>query len=124
VVREKQNDADATLAPILRKEDGQIDWSRSAATIYNRLRGFTPWPGAYTTFRGQQLAIVSARPADVTGIPPANLIAMKRRLFAGCGGNTSLEILELQLAGKKRLSGDAFLNGYALAANERLGEPT
>jgi methionyl-tRNA formyltransferase len=124
VVREKQNDADATLAPILKKEDGEIDWSREARVIYNRLRGFSPWPGAYTTFRGQQLMIVRARPADGAGIPVANFAAVKRRLFAGCGSNTALEILELQLAGKKPVSAEAFLNGYSLAAQEHLGDPT
>ena len=55
VHREQQDEAEATYAPVLKKEDGLIDWSRPARDIYNRLRGFAPWPGAYTLFRGQQL---------------------------------------------------------------------
>src|SRR5258707_7905686 len=53
IVPRPQNHAEATLAPILKKEDGRIDWNRPAREIYNRIRGFAPWPGAYTTFRGQ-----------------------------------------------------------------------
>ncbi len=64
--REKQNDAEASYAPILKKEDGRIDWTRRADEIYNRLRGFTPWPGAYTSFRGQQLNLLRAKPAEVS----------------------------------------------------------
>ena len=119
---EKQNGAEATLAPILNKEDGRIDWSRTAREIYNRLRGFTPWPGAYTTFRGQQLAIVRATPENNDAVRPGVLAAIDRRLIAGCGGASALEILELQLAGKRRMSAGAFLNGYPLAAGEHLGD--
>lgn len=122
VRREKQNDAEATLAPILRKEDGRIDWSRHAYEIYNRLRGFTPWPGAYTTFRGQTLLVTQAKPASTSGIAPAMLHVENRRLFAGCGGDTALELLELQPAGKKRMPVEAFLNGYKLSRNEALGD--
>jgi len=123
VRREKQNDAEATYAPILKKEDGLIDWSRRAIEIKNRMRGFQPWPGAYTSFRGQQLNILRAAVAGAQGFrEPGILWPEKRQLFAACGLATSLEILELQLAGKKRMSADAFLNGYQLSAIERLGE--
>jgi methionyl-tRNA formyltransferase len=118
--REKQDDAHATLARILNKEDGQVDWSRAAANIYNRLRGFTPWPGAYTTFRGQQLNIVRAKPVD-GNLRPGNLHAEKRRVLVGCGQNTALELLEIQLAGKKRMTAEALLNGYQLSEDEQLG---
>lgn len=120
-VREPQDDTEATLAPILKKEDGLIDWDRPASTIYNRFRGFQPWPGAYTTFRGQQLTITRATLADGSA-PIGSLRAEKRRLFAGCGNGTRLEILELQLAGKKRVAAEAFLNGLKLSPEERLGE--
>lgn len=122
IQREKQNDAEATLAPILKKEDGRIDWSRSAPEIHNRLRGFTPWPGAYTIFRGQPLALTRVKPAASLGIPSGVLYLDNRKLFAGCGGNTALEILELQPAGKKRMLAEAFLNGYKVAGNEVLGD--
>jgi methionyl-tRNA formyltransferase len=122
VKREKQNDAEATLAPILKKEDGLIDWSQSASASYNRLRGFTPWPGAYTSFRGQQLSVVRAKPAVESAVAAGTLHAEKRRLLAGCGGNTVLELLEVQPAGKKRMSAEAFLNGYKITEDERMGE--
>jgi methionyl-tRNA formyltransferase len=119
---EKQNDHDATLAPILRKEDGLIDWSRSAQQIYNRLRGFAPWPGAYTAFRGQQMLVLEACPRELSGVGPGAVRAEGRRMIAGCGENTALELLQVQLAGKKPMAAEAFLNGYRLAENETLGE--
>lgn len=121
VQREKQNDAEASHAPILKKEDGQIDWSKPAQLIYNRLRGFTPWPGAYANFRGQQLSILRARPVEHIPAAPGALNIDKRRLFAGCGFNTSLELLEVQLAGKKRMPAEALLNGYQIQPGEQLG---
>jgi methionyl-tRNA formyltransferase len=119
--REKQQESDATLAPILRKEDGLIDWNRTAREIYDRMRGFTPWPGAYTSFRGGQLAISRARVADGSGLVPGQLRAVKKQLFAGSGENTGLELLEVQPAGKNRMSAEAFLNGYSVGENEFFG---
>ncbi|HEX3684832.1 MAG TPA: methionyl-tRNA formyltransferase [Bryobacteraceae bacterium] len=113
VRRERQNHAQATLAPILKKEDGLIEWSRPAQRIYNRLRGFAPWPGAYTAFRGQQLSLLRAKPTE-RALAPGFLEVQKRRVFAGCGENTALELLEVQLAGKKRMPADAFANGYQI----------
>jgi methionyl-tRNA formyltransferase len=120
---EKQNQAEATLAPILQKKDGLINWPLPAQQIYNRQRGFYPWPGAYTAFRGQQLSLLRAKPAAIYNLSPGVLRPEKRRLFAGCGENTALELLEIQLAGKKSMTAEAFLNGYRLAENERLGDP-
>lgn len=119
---EKQNNVEATYAPILKKEDGRIDWSRPARTIYNRLRGFTPWPGAYTSFRGQPLLVLRAKPVENGALPPGALHRKERRLLAGCGEHTALELLELQPAGKKRMPIEAFLNGYNVTENEKLGE--
>jgi methionyl-tRNA formyltransferase len=118
--REKQNDAEANHAPILKKEDGQIDWSRPAQQVYDRLRGFTPWPGAYTSFRAQQLLVLQAKPVQHEPLAPATLDIEKRRLFAGCGGSSVLELLELQLAGKQRMRADAFVNGYRISRGEML----
>jgi len=119
----KQDDAQATQAPILKKEDGQILWTRTAQEIYNRLRGFTPWPGAYTSFRGQQLQILRAAVCGAR-VPerPGTMDAQRRRLFVACGSDTVLELLEIQLQGKKRMGVDAFLNGYAIEQHEKLGE--
>jgi len=119
--REKQDDAHATLARILKKEDGLIDWNCPAKQIYDRLRGFTPWPGAYTSFRGQQLSIVRARPSEGASEPVGVMVTEKRRLLVGCGESTLLELMEVQLAGKRPMSSDAFLNGYKLTSKEELG---
>ncbi|MBV8898309.1 MAG: methionyl-tRNA formyltransferase [Acidobacteriaceae bacterium] len=121
VVREKQNSEEATLAPILNKEDGRIEWSRTAQEIYNRLRGFAPWPGAYTTFRGQPLLITWGKPTDEQALPPATVLVRNRRTFVGCGEKTIFELLEVQPAGKKKMPAEAFLNGYKVASGELLG---
>jgi methionyl-tRNA formyltransferase len=115
-----QDNTQATLAPILKKEDGQIDFSRPASEIYNRIRGFQPWPAAYTKFRGKTLQIIQARPTtDV--VPQAELRSDSNRLVVGCGHNTSLEFIELQLEGKKRTSATDFLHGYRPTPGEKLG---
>ena len=115
-----QNNALATLAPILKKEDGLVDFSRSASEIFNRIRGFQPWPGAYTKFRSKTLQILKARPV-VESVPPAQLRVVSDRLFVGCAQNTSLELLEIQLEGKKRSTAQDFLHGYHPSAGEKLG---
>src|SRR6266700_4057505 len=99
VRRQRQDDAQATLAPILTKEDGRIDFSRSAREIYNRFRAFQPWPGAFTTFRLRGLNIRAMRPAAVqiaqAQAPPARLLVRGDRLFVGCENNSAVELLEL-----------------------------
>jgi methionyl-tRNA formyltransferase len=116
----KQTDSQASLAPILKKEDGEIDFSRSAPQILNRLRGFQPWPGAYTKFRGKNLQILKAQPATDQA-PPALIKVVENHLIAGCGQGTSMEILELQLEGKKRTTAQDFIHGYRPKESEKLG---
>ena len=116
----KQDNSLATLASILKKEDGHIDFTRPATEIYNRLRGFQPWPGAYTKFRGKNLQILKAHPT-AERIPSSELKSYGDRVLAGCGQNTSLELVELQLEGKKRTSAKDFLHGYRPKENEKLG---
>lgn len=115
-----QDDSQATLAPILKKEDGQIDFSRTATEIFNRLRGFQPWPGAYTKFRGKTLQVLEARPITDT-LPPAEINAQAGRLVVGCAQGTSLELLGVQLEGKKRTSSKDFIHGYRPNPGEKLG---
>jgi len=115
-----QDNSQASLAPILKKEDGLIDFSRPAGEIFNRMRGFQPWPGAYTRFRGKNLQILNAQ-ASADVVPPAELRAHGDRLLIGCGQNSSLELLELQVEGKKRSSARDFVHGYRPRAGERLG---
>lgn len=116
----RQDNSQATLAPILKKEDGLVDFSRTASEICNRLRGFQPWPGAHTRFRGKNLQILKARRAEGV-FAPAELHIKDDRLFVGCAEGTSLEILELQLEGKKRTSASDFIHGYRPRADETLG---
>jgi methionyl-tRNA formyltransferase len=115
-----QNDSQATLAPILRKEDGLINFSQPASEILNRLRGFQPWPGAYSKFRGKNLQISRAVALD-RALAPAEMKAEGNHLFVGCGRETALEILELQVEGKKRISASDFVRGYRPRPGERLG---
>ena len=118
-----QDDSRATLAPILKKEDGRIDFSRRAAEIANRMRGFRPWPGAFTTFRGKNLQVHRAEPAPNGGrILPGAIEVNGTRLVAGCGEGTALNLIEVQLDGKRRMSAQGFINGYRLKAGDRLGE--
>ncbi|HUC30198.1 MAG TPA: methionyl-tRNA formyltransferase [Candidatus Acidoferrum sp.] len=115
-----QDNSRATLAPILKKEDGAVDFSRSAVEILNRMRGFQPWPGAYTKFRGKNLQILKARLAS-DRLPVAELQATGASLLVGCGQKTSLELLELQLEGKKRGPAVDFIHGYRPKPAEKLG---
>ena len=115
-----QDNAQATLAPILKKEEGQIDFSRTAQEIYNRLRGFQPWPGAYTKFRNKTLQILKAQPTNETA-PTAEIKIDASRFLIGCAKNTSLDVFELQLEGKKRTTAHDFIQGYRPKENEKLG---
>jgi methionyl-tRNA formyltransferase len=115
-----QDNSQATLAPILKKEDGLIDFSRSAGEILNRLRGLQPWPGAYTKFRGKNLQVWKANAAP-RNLRPGELLAEVDHLFAGCGHETSIELLELQVEGKKRTSAAEFIRGYRPRTGEVLG---
>jgi methionyl-tRNA formyltransferase len=115
-----QDDSLASLAPILRKEDGRIDWSWPATRIHARCRGFQPWPGVYATFRGQSLRIWRCRVASAGGRgEPGGIIPDRRRFLVRCGEGT-LEMLDVQAEGRKRMSGETFRNGQRLLDNERL----
>ena len=118
-----QDHSQATLAPILKKEDGQMDFRRPANELWNRLRGFQPWPGAFTTFRGKKLNVWKAKPISRT-LPEAALVAEGDHLFVGCGEKTALELIEVQPEGKKRISACDFMHGYRPANGEVLGPST
>ncbi|HLW80009.1 MAG TPA: methionyl-tRNA formyltransferase [Terriglobia bacterium] len=119
-----QDHAAATLAPMLKKEDGRIDWSLRVEEIARRVRGLDPWPGAYTTFRGKNLRLWSAAatpssPEATAG--PGVAWVEGGRLIVACGQGTGLELRELQLEGRKRIPARDFLNGVRLAPGEKLG---
>ena len=121
IAPQKQDAGQATYAPILKKEDGRIDWRRTAAEIHHRVRGLLPWPGAYTNFRGQVLHVWRSRVAPGDAAPPGRLIS-GRKLIVACGAGTALELLEVQLEGRKKMSGEAFANGQRLTENDVVGE--
>jgi methionyl-tRNA formyltransferase len=117
-----QDNSQSSLAPILKKEDGLADFSRSAAEICNRIRGFQPWPGVYTKFRGKTLQILKAQATRGDApLSPGAIRVVEDRLQAGCAENTTLELEEVKLEGKKQSTARDFIHGYRLGSNERLG---
>jgi len=120
ITSKKQDSALATHAPILNREDGHVDFSRTAIEIYNRWRGFQPWPGAYTQFHGKKLVVHRMMPMELREESVSGQVRIERdRLFVDCGGNTRLELLEVQLEGKKRMMVADFLRGYQLKNGDR-----
>ncbi|MGA6986597.1 MAG: methionyl-tRNA formyltransferase [Terriglobales bacterium] len=123
-----QEHSRATLAPILKKEDGRMDFARSAKELFNRLRGFQPWPGAFTTFKGKTLQVHRAQPVHHTVKMTQGEIAVDgTRLFVGCGMEdkntaTTLEIIEVQPEGKRRMTAQEFINGYQPKSGDHLGQ--
>ena len=121
IMPQPQDNAKATLAPILKREDGLIDFSRTALDTWNRLRGFQPWPGAYAHFRGKMLQLHSAAVApEVAVVADAHITIENERLLLGFAHGTALEIHELQMEGKKRMSARDFINGYRPRSDEQL----
>jgi methionyl-tRNA formyltransferase len=136
---EAQDHSLATLAPILKREDGWIDFSRDAKQIYDRWRGFQPWPGAHTLLRGKKLIVqrmklvhgqierqptlsdetVKDGPPGLLGVPGA-LAVHGDSIWVGCGDG-AVELLEVQMEGKRRMSAAEFLRGYQVRSGERLG---
>ena len=120
-----QDEAKATLAPILTREDGRMDFTRPAMTLYNRWRGFQPWPGAWTMLGGKKLAVHRMLPTEVRGArtrQPGELLAEQGTLFAACGDGTWLELVEVQPEGKRRMTAGEFLRGHAVESGTRLGD--
>ncbi|HEX4064499.1 MAG TPA: methionyl-tRNA formyltransferase [Acidobacteriaceae bacterium] len=121
----KQDKSMATLAPILTREDGRMDFSQPAMGLYNRWRGFQPWPGAWTLLGGKKLVVHRMLPTEVrgaAGADPGILLAEQETMFAACGDGTWLELVEVQLEGKRRMAAGEFLRGHALQSGMRLGE--
>jgi methionyl-tRNA formyltransferase len=130
-----QDHAQATLAPILKKEDGRMDFSRSAEDLFNRLRGFQLWPGAFTMFKGKTLQVHRAQPWQHTvKLTPGEVAVEGTRLFVGCGEGDSkgrgkdkntdraLELIEIQVEGKRRMTAQEFINGYRPKSGDHLGQ--
>lgn len=123
IVARPQDHSQATLAPMIKKEHGRLDWTLSAQQLAWRVRGLRPWPGAYSTFRGKNFHVWAARPEAATAASsqvPGTLVSESGRLLVACGEGTRLELKEVQLEGRKRLSARDFLNGVRLAPGETL----
>jgi methionyl-tRNA formyltransferase len=116
-----QDDSKATYAPILRKEDGRIDWSNPAQQIHDLIRGFQPWPGARTTFRGQSLNLWRSRIAGHYSDRSPGALIHEHGVFAIGGDGAALELLEVQLEGRKKMLAQVFANGHHLNNTDRLG---
>ncbi len=120
----RQDEAKASLAPILTREDGRMDFSRPAMTLYNRWRGFQPWPGAWTMLGGRKLAVHRMLPTEVRGgqaAQPGELKVDEGTMFAACGEGSWLELVEVQPEGKRRMTAGDFLRGNAVTSGTLLG---
>lgn len=125
LARVPQNHNLATLAPIMKKEDGVINWNLEAKDIADRVRGFQPFPTSFTKYQDKKLTIWNAKALQITDYKFQNtgeiLEAKGDKLFVGCGNQTIIQIEELQFEGKKRMTTRDFLNGIKLQAGEKLG---
>jgi methionyl-tRNA formyltransferase len=120
LVGRKQDEAQATLAPILTREDGAIDFARTARQIYDRWRGFQPWPGAHTRLRGKKLIVHRMHVGAESGIDAGVLRVVGDEMEAGCGERGSVVFDEVQMEGKRRMSAGEFLHGFQVKSGERL----
>jgi methionyl-tRNA formyltransferase len=138
IVGRAQDHSAASLAPMLKREDGRVDWGRSAQEIYSRMRGFAPWPGAYTEFRGQ-MCHVWGRPVETErwrtasvrgsgqaeGGPhknPGTISAHHGSVLVACGAATGMELTHVKLEGRKQIFATEFANGARLQPGERFGD--
>ncbi len=122
VVARKQDEQEATLAPMIRKEEGAIDWRRGAVEIARAVRAFIPWPGAYTALAGRRMKIHRAAPlAEIAGAAPGTVVRAADDRLEVATGDDRLALLEIQLEGRRRLTAREFLAGHPLRCGERLG---
>ena len=122
-----QNDANATFTRRLTREDGRVDWSESALSIERRVRALTPWPGAFTTWRGRTVKILGARSEErgarsERGALPGTVIGLDGGRVAVVCGDGALELVELQLEGRRRALASEFVAGYRDFVGATLGE--
>ena len=123
VVGRRQDNREATVAPILKRIDGWIDWSMNAKQIYNRMRGFAPWPDAFTQFRSQACHL-HGRPVghEQSEEEPGTILTTGGKVRVACGQGSLLELMTVKLEGRKQVSAAEFANGARLQAKERFGK--
>jgi len=118
----QKNNAEATMAPLLKKEDGQIDWTMSAQSLANRVRGLSPWPGAYTFLNQDRWNIWKAAAIEKDAHDkPGTIVSVTKESIQVATGNGVLEILEIQTANSKRLPVGQFLTGHRIIPGVLLG---
>jgi methionyl-tRNA formyltransferase len=125
ITPQPQDDAQATFAPILKKEDGLIDWSADAKSVEYRIRGLQPWPNAYTSFNSRGLTIWEAQAilSVAPGMQPgAVAVAVRDELVVQCGNNTALRVSSVQPEARKRLAARDFINGMHVKVGDRFGQ--
>lgn len=124
LIPRKQTEEDSCYAPLITKEMGRIDFSRDAFSIERLIHGMNPWPSAYTSYQGKQLKIweALAREEEGTAPEPGTIVSVGRQDFTVATGRGLLQVLEVQLAGKKRMSARDFLLGMRLTPGEKLGQ--
>jgi methionyl-tRNA formyltransferase len=119
---EPQDDAQSCYAPMMKKEDGHIDWSRPAPVLHNLVRGLSPWPGAFTHWNGQMLKLGRTLAEGGPAAEPGTVVSADGDGIRIACGEGVLRVRELQLAGKKKLPASDFLRGTSLSAGDRLGD--
>jgi methionyl-tRNA formyltransferase len=115
-----QNHDAASMAPLLKKEDGRINWNQPAQTVYNRMRGFTPWPGAYAVFRGAACQMIgrAVSKENELSLAPGQILLRNAELLVGCGEKTLLAVSRVKVEGRKEVSSLDFANGARLLSGE------
>lgn len=120
----KQVDEQATMAPLLKKEDGLIEWTLSATSLVNRVRGLSPWPGAYTFLGDERWNIWKAvSQASMTPAIPGTIVTVNKQAILVATGDGLLEIREIQTANSKRMAVAQFLAGHRVTVGQQLGPP-
>jgi methionyl-tRNA formyltransferase len=122
LVGRAQDHAAATMAPMLKREDGRIAWGRTATEIYNRMRGFAPWPGAYTEFRGQMCHLRGKPVAREVMGEPGTILVEKDEVRVVCGGGSQLDITHVKQEGRREIAATEFVRGARVVSGERFGK--
>lgn len=124
ITARKQEHSEATFAPILKREDGTIDWSLNAEDVSNRIRGFQPWPNAHTVYDSKRLTVWKSAiesKVNINAVVGEVIEAKNATLLIACGENSALRLIEIQLEGKKRMSVRDFINGSHIKVGDKLG---
>jgi methionyl-tRNA formyltransferase len=125
VVETQQNDAEATYAPRLTKEEGLIDWRRPAEELHNHVRGMRPWPAAFSFLNGKRIVIHQARPsesAERSEALPGTVVAAGQMITVACGDGHALDLLQLQPEGRRVMPAREFVAGHGRLTGQMFGK--